>query len=275
MNVVSSQNVSSTSNTTSTQSKSSSTAKTSEKSFDEEMKTASKPEDEKQDVKKTEKETKTSQVKNDKTKEKDNDNISDELDNVGKNIDDDLVNLHNDINFTDFKYHNESQNILTQNIQSLLNTKDLMSAINSAELFDYDAINMSEGDANFFANLVKTGEVSFDSLSQDLINNNKNISENVKVSSVLMDKLSESMNTNKPFRINFDKDISVIIKVNKDGSLSAHFIPGDKAVEQYLKENISFLKQRFDDENLAYSELSYGNSNNRGQQRQKKENDNE
>lgn len=50
-----------------------------------------------------------------------------------------------------------------------------------------------------------------------------------------MDKLSESMKTNQPFRIDFDKDVSVIIKVNKDGSLAANFIPGDKAVEQYLK----------------------------------------
>ena len=82
------------------------------------------------------------------------------------------------------------------------------------------------------------------------------------------------MKNNKPFRIDFDKNISVIIKVNKDGSLSANFIPGDKAVEQYLRNNISTLKQRFDEENLAYSELSYSNSNKR-EQRQKKENDNE
>ena len=92
-----------------------------------------------------------------------------------------------------------------------------------------------------------------------------------------MDKLSESMKTNQPFRIDFDKDVSVIIKVNKDGSLAANFIPGDKAVEQYLKNNISFLKQRFDDQNLPYSELSYSNSRQQQQERRKnnKENSNE
>ena len=90
-----------------------------------------------------------------------------------------------------------------------------------------------------------------------------------------MEKLAESLKTNKPFRIDFDKDVSVIIKVNKDGSLSANFIPGDKAVEQYLRNNIASLRQRFDEENLSYSELSYSNSKEERQQRRKKENDNE
>ena len=90
-----------------------------------------------------------------------------------------------------------------------------------------------------------------------------------------MEKLADSLRTNQPFRIDFDKDVSVIIKVNKDGSLSANFIPGDKAVEQYLRNNISYLRQRFDEENLSYSELNYSNSREQNRQKQKKENDNE
>ena len=86
------------------------------------------------------------------------------------------------------------------------------------------------------------------------------------------------MKTNQPFRIDFDKDVSVIIKVNKDGSLAANFIPGDKAVEQYLRNNIASLRQRFDDQNLPYSELSYSNQNRQQQERRRnsnKENSNE
>ena len=75
-----------------------------------------------------------------------------------------------------------------------------------------------------------------------------------------MNKLADSMKNNQAFRIDFDKDVSVIIKVNKDGSLMANFIPGDKAVEQYLKNNIASLRQRFDEQNLQYSQLSYSNS---------------
>ena len=119
-----------------------------------------------------------------------------------------------------------------------------------------------------------------DSINQTLMNNNntENVQKNVQVSSVLMEKLSESMKTNQPFRIDFDKDVSVIIKVNKDGSLAANFIPGDKAVEQYLRNNIASLRQRFDDQNLPYSELSYSNQNRQQQERRRnsnKENSNE
>lgn len=178
------------------------------------------------------------------------------------------------VNFTDFKYHNEGQSLLSQNIQDLLNTKDLMSTVNSATTIDYDAINMSDSDANFFANLVQNTDMSMKSIAnqinEQMAEGAQNIQQNVQVSSVLMDKLAESMRTNQPFRIDFDKDVSVIIKVNKDGSLAANFIPGDKAVEQYLRNNISSLRQRFDEQNLSYTQLSYSNS--RQQQQQRRQN---
>ena len=119
---------------------------------------------------------------------------------------------------------------MSRNIQSLLDTKDLMNTISSAHTIDYDSINMSDDDANFFANLVQNTDMSMqgiiDNTSAELIQNNQNVQRNIQVSSVLMKKLAESLRTNQPFRIDFDKDVSVIIKVNKDGSLSANFIPG-------------------------------------------------
>ncbi len=259
---------------TQSQSRTSSSSKTSEKSFDDEMKTVSSTE---------EKTEETSKVKEDNNKAT-NDKKT-ETDNSDMKKADDIVPadaLSGGVNFTDFKYHNENQSLLSQNIQSLLNTKDLMATVNSASTFDYDVINMSDSDANFFANLVQNTDMSMksisDSVNQALMNNNTEaVQKNVQVSSVLMDKLAESMKTSQPFRIDFDKDVSVIIKVNKDGSLAANFIPGDKAVEQYLRNNISSLRQRFDDQNLPYSELSYSNQNRQQQERRrnKKENSNE
>ena len=267
----------STSDVSSTQSKSktSSTSKTTEKSFDEEMKTAS----EKEEVKEKDTEIKDDKKTSEKDTNKEANKLSKDLQNPDDIVPDDIYK--GGINFTDYKYHNEGQSILSQNIQNLLNTKDLMNTINSASTIDYDVINMSDSDANFFANLVQNTDMSMKSIasqiSDAMVNNSENVQKNVQVSSVLMDKLSESMKTNQPFRIDFDKDVSVIIKVNKDGSLAANFIPGDKAVEQYLKNNISFLKQRFDDQNLPYSELSYSNSRQQQQERRKnnKENSNE
>ena len=103
----------STSDVSSTQSKSktSSTSKTTEKSFDEEMKTAS----EKEEVK-------------EKDTNKEANKLSKDLQNPDDIVPDDIYK--GGINFTDYKYHNEGQSILSQNIQNLLNTKDLMNTIN-------------------------------------------------------------------------------------------------------------------------------------------------
>ena len=227
-------------NSTQSQAKTNSSSKTTEKSFDEEMKAQSK-----------------------ETTFENDDIVTQDM-------------LSGTLNFTDFKYHNESQSILNQNIQNLLNTKDLISTVNTAVTVDYDVVNMSDEDANFFANLVQNTNMSMKDIASQMTEvNNAQTAKSVQVSSVLMEKLAESLKTNQPFRIDFDRDVSVIIKVNKDGSLMANFIPGDKAVEQYLRNNIASLRQRFDEENLSYSELSYSNSKNQQQQKRKKENDNE
>ena len=255
------------------QTKSESNSKTSDKSFDEEMKTQSQ-----QETKEAEKNSdKTETAKADK--KTDNKQNKTDLASDNQDVTDELITnemLSGAINFTDFKYNNEGQNLLSMNIQNLLNTKDLMSTVNSATTIDYDVINMSDDDANFFANLVQNTDMSMkDIATQVAESNNVQTAKSVQVSSVLMEKLADSLRTNQPFRIDFDKDVSVIIKVNKDGSLSANFIPGDKAVEQYLRNNISYLRQRFDEENLSYSELNYSNSREQNRQKQKKENDNE
>lgn len=255
------------------QAKSESNSKTSDKSFDEEMKTQSQQETKEAEKNSDKTETAKADQKTDNKQNKtdiasDNQDVTDEL----------ITNemLSGAINFTDFKYNNEGQNLLSMNIQNLLNTKDLMSTVNSATTIDYDVINMSDDDANFFANLVQNTDMSMkDIATQVAESNNAQTAKSVQVSSVLMEKLADSLRTNQPFRIDFDKDVSVIIKVNKDGSLSANFIPGDKAVEQYLRNNISYLRQRFDEENLSYSELNYSNSREQNRQKQKKENDNE
>lgn len=254
---------------TQTQSKTSSSSK-SDKSFEDEMKTASKTEETKNSSKDDKK------ISNDKKTEKDATKEANKLSQEMKEPDDIVPSdvYSGGVNFTDFKYHNEGQSLLSQNIQDLLNTKDLMNTVNSATTVDYDVINMSDSDANFFVNLVQNTDMSMQSIaaniSDQMAEGAQNIQKNVQVSSVLMDKLAESMKTNQPFRIDFDKDVSVIIKVNKDGSLAANFIPGDKAVEQYLRNNIASLRQRFDEQDLSYTQLSYSNS--RQQQQQKRQN---
>lgn len=75
------------------------------------------------------------------------------------------------------------------------------------------------------------------------------------------------MKDNQPVRIDFDNNISVIIKIGRDGKISADFLPSSQVAEAYLKENLPLLKQRFDESNIEYDEL-----NHRQQKQDEKEN---
>lgn len=169
-------------------------------------------------------------------------------------------------------------------IQTLLNANKNLESItrqaNSQLKLDYSTIQMDYDDAKFFSDLVKDTDAVMQNVVSELQKGAEvsvqNIEKNVKVSSTLLNLLSEVNKTNQPVRIDFDKDISVIIKIDKDGSFSAKFIPGDKAVEQYLRQNMSMLQQRFDEQDLSYKELSYSNhQQRRNRKNNNKENSNE
>ena len=132
----------------------------------------------------------------------------------------------------------------------------------AAKKAEEKAIKMTEADAKFFQNLVENNsQVAQDTKATDMANQAtlKDIEEthSAKVSKSLLNALKESQETNKSFRVDFDKNLSVILKVNRAGKISAEFLPGDAAVEQYLKSNIPLLKQKFNDEGLEYENLSY------------------
>lgn len=142
-------------------------------------------------------------------------------------------------------------------------------------------IKMDNNDLTFFVNLVENQQMT----AQNSQANNSNIlnngftdikseatQETVKVSATLLNAINDSLKTNKPFRIDFGNDMAVIMKVDKDGILSANFIPGSAAVENYLKNNIESLKQNFDNQNLPYNELSYRREQKQEQDQQQNKN---
>ena len=121
----------------------------------------------------------------------------------------------------------------------------------------FDNVVMDKSDVEFFTNLVEKGTA--EATQQNV--------KSVQVSKTLADLLAKSMNENKPVRIDFDNNISVIIKVSRDGKISADFLPSSQVAEAYLKENLPLLRQRFDDNNIEYDEL-----NQRKQKQDDKEN---
>ena len=137
-------------------------------------------------------------------------------------------------------------------------------------------LKMTEQDANFFIELVKnnqeTGQTATDTATQILqdLQQADEAQQTTRVSKTLADMIGEAAKTNKPFRIDFDKNISVIIKIDREGKISAEFLPGDKAVEQFLRTQLPMLRQKFNDENIDYKDLNYRQSNGGRQNRERR-----
>ena len=115
-------------------------------------------------------------------------------------------------------------------------------------IVSYDKVIMDKADVDFFTNLVDKGVIDMSEV--------QGAEKSAKVSKTLADMLAKAMNENKPVRIDFDNNISVIIKIDRAGKISADFLPSSQVAEAYLKENLPLLKQRFDDNNIDYNELN-------------------
>lgn len=152
-------------------------------------------------------------------------------------------------------------------------------------------LKMDSRDLDFFLNLVNNqqmatqnpqaaGNTNINNMFSDI--KSEATQKTVQISAALLDSLNDAAKTGKSVRIDFGNDIAVIMKVDKEGTLSANFIPGTAAVEAYLKDNIAGLRQSFNDQNLPYNQLSYskqqkgrGQEENQQQQKNNKENENE
>jgi hypothetical protein len=146
---------------------------------------------------------------------------------------------------------------------------------------DYSAVKMSDTDAKFFADLVANTDMTANSVAAEfekqIQNGNiKMVQSTAKASLALIEALKQSAKNHQAFRIDFDKDISVVLQVDRGGKINANFIPGDAAVENYLRNNIESLRHRFTEENIAYGELGYSQRRNKqNKERNNKENGHE
>ena len=146
---------------------------------------------------------------------------------------------------------------------------DKQTGITVENVVKYDSVIMNQADVEVFANLVENGEADMTKLAPQAAQ------KSIHVSKTLADMLAKAMEKNQPVRIDFDNNISVIIRISRDGKISADFLPSSQVAEVYLKENLPLLRQRFDDNNIEYDELNQRNSREQERQNKKKERDNE
>ena len=170
--------------------------------------------------------------------------------------------------------NNQNQMMINGEYANKFGFDTISSLKNIKSIYNYNSIKISKEDAKFFADLVENKQFAMlqNGDKANLIKFADEIGPTYKTqqtSKVLSDLITKAYNEQKPVRISFDNNVSVVLKVDTKGKISAEFIPGDKAVEAYLRNNINSLKLRFDDQNIPYNDIMYRQSNNGNQNRER------
>lgn len=168
------------------------------------------------------------------------------------------------------------KDILNGKISSLGdNIEDILESLDFVQSVNLDTLNIDKADALFFINVVnQAGYTNYTVQNDGSVIDASNY-KGIEVSKTLSDMLSKIQNTKQAVRLDFDNNVTVVLRLSDDGKINAHFIPGDKAVEEYLKNNIPYLKQRFEEQNIPYANLSYKQHRERQNGQNNKEKNNE
>lgn len=142
----------------------------------------------------------------------------------------------------------------------LKNTQNVLSALmkQTQSIDNYNRIDMSElksEDVDFIIGLLRMGTADSSNYT-DKNNDELNI-----LSEKFLALLRDSIINHKVFRIDFDNKISVIIKIDVEGKVHAEFQTTDEATETYLKNHLHILKEKFEELNVSYGEITYKNTN--------------
>lgn len=137
-----------------------------------------------------------------------------------------------------------------------INIEDILDDMDIVEVQNLECINIEKNDAMFYINLLNQNGIVNYTVSNDGSVIDGFDYKNIEVSKTLSNLLLKASETKKAVRLDFDNNVTVILKLN-DGKIDARFLPGDKIAEEYLKNNIPYLKQRFDENNIPYANISY------------------
>ena len=162
--------------------------------------------------------------------------------------------------------------VLSQKLAGSITTEEMVNSLESIPSdLNLDSLSVSINDALFFINLTKEGQFTVESTPKGEFKNilqlevaqNVVSKKTVEVTNQIVSLIEKAQKTQKPVRISFDNDVSVVLKIDKNGKVTAEFIPGSLEVENYLRNNIASLRQKFDEQNLPYNDLFYRQNNGR------------
>lgn len=128
-----------------------------------------------------------------------------------------------------------------------------------------DMDSLSESDIKSVKQLLENHNVSISNINPQNMQvniaipdgNNQVSYKSLDCSKTLFNLIEYSYKTQKPIRLDFSNDSSVILKIDREGKLSAEFLAGSKAMETLLKDNLQTLKNKLDSEGIAYKNITY------------------
>ncbi len=150
-----------------------------------------------------------------------------------------------EVNSSDFDFSIIGENLMLEGF----------SGEDFAEIKQLDTLEVSREDAQFFVNMTQNTQTTVQNIGNDL--KVVQTEKAMEVSKTLVNLLEKAQSTQKPIRLDFDNNITLVLKVNNQGVLNAAFFPSDTAAEQYLRNNIPFLKSELDAKNISYGTLNY------------------
>ena len=155
----------------------------------------------------------------------------------------------------------------------LRNIDDIKLLINSRNLFgineDYkiNLDSLSKDDIEFFklCSDPNKKEITINNINPKELQMNFMVANNVNqvsyksvnFSKGLFNLIEYSFKKQKPVRLDFKGNSSVILNVNHEGKLSAAFISNDAAMEHILRSSIPNLKNKLDVEGIPYEKIVY------------------
>ena len=178
---------------------------------------------------------------------------------INKLSDDDYKTTQDDMMFLNDIVALNNQ-VHVEQSDRLKNTQNVLSALmkQTQSIDNYNRIDMSElksEDVDFIIGLLRMGTADSSNYT-DENNDELNI-----LSEKFLALLRDSIINHKVFRIDFDNKISVIIKIDVEGKVHAEFQTTDEATETYLKNHLHILKEKFEELNVSYGEITYKNTN--------------
>ena len=172
---------------------------------------------------------------------------------------------------TQSKDTNQNQQTNINEIRQMKDPNEIYLNLDGKKLTKNDIENIQNlaNDPNFSVNINQTNgfnNVSINYNDPGINHNSLNFSQN------LSEAMKKAYKSNQPIRIEVEKDTSVILKIDKEGKVSAHFISSDKAMEMLLRDHIYQLRDKLDKEGLPYKSLTYNQDKEKNKDKENNQN---